>query len=1067
MSRVAIDAAMRSVSGVGTARHRSPGDLARSYAWLAYLGVTVALTALYLFFPPLTANGPLINLIGLSSPIAIAIGIRLHHPEARTAWWLFVLGQFLFFAGDLYTYSYPKLLGVDVPFPSLGDAIYLTVYPALMAGLLLLAKRRNPQRERAALIDSLIITIGIGLLSWVFLIAPNFHLSGLSLLAKGVSAAYPLGDILLLAAAIRLAVDTGKRAPAFYLLVGSIVCLLATDSAYGYALLVDGYNHQLSFDVGWIAYYALWGAAALHPSMRTLEQPSAERRARLSRHRLALLGGACLIAPGILFFQQFHLPDEIVLIVASAALFLLVVARMAGLVRQEERTTAREQALRGAGIELTAAAGPGPVYQAAIAAVRRLLGFDADVRLTVSTHEGILVGGSSDGGEGSLLADEVGSWLGASSRGPLQIGLTDVPKQVRGELGLHDGASVLVLPLSVRDEARGQLVICTPADIPPELVDTLAALATQISLAVEGATLAEDLHRRQSEARFRSLVAHSSDLITVLDAKGVITYQSPSVERVLGYRVDEIEGTRFDRLLSPTDKPRLAEVIVGIADESPEARAIECTLGHRDGTWLQFEVQYTNLLQDEHIRGIVLNSRDVSERKAFEDQLAHQAFHDPVTNLANRALFSDRVQHALVRAQRSAATVAVMFIDLDDFKTVNDSLGHPAGDRVLQEVARRLTATVRPTDTVARFGGDEFAVLLDGVKDSPDAADAAVRLLRSIELAVEIDGKQVFPRASIGICLVGPDGLAPSAEELLRNADVAMYMAKRDSKGSYRVFEPAMHERVLERLELRSDLQQAIESNQLEVHYQPVVRLDQNEIYGVEALLRWLHPTRGMIQPDQFIPIAEETGLIIPIGRWVLQMACAKGASLHQHFPRQEPLTISVNLSVRQLQSETIVADVKNALETSGLSPDALVLEITESVMLADTELAVQRLKDLKALGVRLAMDDFGTGYSSLSYLGRFPVDILKMDRSFLASRENDSLAAAIIALGENLTLEVVAEGIEHPEQAASLQGLGCNLGQGFLFARPLTESALAEYLTEADKIGWSPLGEQPEADAA
>ena len=341
-------------------------------------------------------------------------------------------------------------------------------------------------------------------------------------------------------------------------------------------------------------------------------------------------------------------------------------------------------------------------------------------------------------------------------------------------------------------------------------------------------------------------------------------------------------------------------------------------------------------------------------------------------------------------------------------------------------------------------------------------------MLRALEAEFEIDGKQVFPRASIGICLAEPGGPDDRAEELLRNADVAMYMAKRDSKGSYRVFEPAMHERVLERLELRSDLQQAIALDQLAVHYQPIVRLRQDEIYGVEALLRWSHPTRGNITPDQFIPLAEETGLIIPIGRWVLQVACRDGAIMHARFPRSRPLTISVNLSVRQLQSETIVADVREALDVSGLPPSALVLEITESVMLADTDLAVRRLQDLKALGVRLAMDDFGTGYSSLSYLGKFPVEILKMDRSFLASRDNDALAAAIIALGENLTLDVVAEGIEHSEQAAWLQDQGCELGQGFHFARPMADLALYEYLLERNRIiGSAPLLEQPESDAA
>jgi diguanylate cyclase (GGDEF)-like protein/PAS domain S-box-containing protein len=1019
----------------------------RRPAWVWYLAVGTLLTALYMFVPPFKANGPLINVLGLMGVVAIAVGIRRNKPRARAAWWLFAAGQFLFFSGDIYTYSYRLLSGTEVGFPSAGDGFYLAVYPVLMAGLFVLVRRRSPRPDRSALIDALILTIGVGLLSWVFLIAPNIHLADLSWFDRAISAAYPFGDVLLLAAVIRLAVDSGRRTPAFWLFVSSIVCLLVTDSAYNYALLKGTYSHsQLIYDAGWIFYYLLWGAAALHPSMRELEEPAADPRTRLTPLRLSLLGAACLISPAIRFWQELGNPDVLVLIVASAVLFLLVVTRMAGLVRQEGRVVSRERALRGAGIDLVAAAGREQVYAAAISGVDRLIDGESCVRLALVNGEGASVVASSDGASWNLVP-ATAEWLGRARSGVLRIAHGELPTLVATDLRLTHGEAVAVLPLTVRSEVRGLLIVSTSARISPEAADSLDALGTQVSLALEGASLAEDLHRRQSEARFRSLVAHSSDLITVLDADGIVTYQSPSIERVLGYPVDEVEGRRFDWLLSEQDRPRLEQLTAAEGSHATDAHTLECSLTHRDGTSLRFEIQHTDLLHDEHVRGVVLNSRDVSERKAFEDQLQHQAFHDPVTNLANRALFSDRVEHALVRAQRGFADIAVLFIDLDDFKTVNDSLGHAAGDLVLQEVGRRLKLAVRPTDTVARFGGDEFAVLLDGVADSSESADAASRILRSLESPLEIDGKQVFPRASMGIYLVDRQGEAPEAAELLRNADVAMYMAKRDSKGSYRVFEPTMHERVVERLELQSDLQHAIEFGQLELHYQPVVRLDGHKILGVEALLRWQHPTRGNVTPAQFIPLAEDTGLIIPMGRWVLETACAEGVRLQEKFARAEPLTMSVNLSVRQLQSDSIVADVRAALEKTGLAATSLVLEITESVMMADTEFAVRRLDDLKALGVRLAMDDFGTGYSSLSYLSRFPVDILKMDRSFVGAGENVALQSAIIALGASLSLDVIAEGIELPEQEQSLQDLGCEIGQGFLFAKPMGVDALVGFL--------------------
>jgi diguanylate cyclase (GGDEF)-like protein/PAS domain S-box-containing protein len=1023
--------------------------LSRDGLWVWYLAAMATLTVLYVFVPPFKGYAALINLIGVCSPFAIAAGIWIHRPRATAAWLLILAGQSLYFAGDFYTYSYPDLLGGHVGFPSAGDAMYLLVYPFLVGGLLLLVRRRNPRGDKAAAIDSLILTVGFAALSWVFLIAPNVHLSGLDWLAKGVSVAYPVGDVLLLAAAIRLAVNSGRRVPAFNLLVAGIVALLVTDCAYNYALLVGSYNHQLIYDVGWIAYLVLWGAAALHPSMRALEEP-VESETRLTRTRLLLLTVACLIAPSVRFWDELHNPDVLVVVAASAVLFLLVVARMAGLVRDEERRTAHEHALRRAGVRLAATEGD-RVYESVIAAVREVLADKkAQIRLVVCTGDRPTLAASSEPLRGTRNFDaDAAGWLHSTLKELVSWQVPAVPPSVREVLQLDTTGYALFSPLTIRNETSGALVLGTEHPVPADERDLLASLATHISLSLESAALAAEAHRQKSEARFRSLVANASDMITVLDADGVVTYQSPSIEHVLGYAAEDTEGSRFDRLLADADRPRLAQILDGHAERA-ETISIECSLQHADGRWLQFEVQYTDLLDDEHVSGLVLNSRDISERKAFEDQLSHQAFHDPVTGLANRALFADRVGHALVGTHRTGVQLAVMFIDLDDFKTVNDSLGHQAGDAVLVEVAHRLEQAVRPEDTVARFGGDEFAILLDEVASSDEAAMIADRVLRALERPVALEGKDVYPRASIGICMSDEDLRAQDAEEFLRNADLAMYMAKRDSKGSYRMFEPTMHERVVERLELRAELQRALDLGQFEVYYQPVVHLDQRTDYGVEALLRWNHPQRGQISPAQFIPLAEETGLIVPIGRWVLLEACRQATLLHRRFKRDPALTMSVNLSVKQLQSDSIVRDVDEALRLSGIDPPTLVLEITETVMMADPDTASARLDELKSLGVRIAMDDFGTGYSSLSYLSRLPVDILKMDRSFLGAGNTDSgLAAAIIAIGERLGLEVVAEGIEEPEQIGTLRDLGCELGQGFLFARPMSQPALVSYLDE------------------
>jgi diguanylate cyclase (GGDEF)-like protein/PAS domain S-box-containing protein len=1000
-------------------------------AWLAYLVVGAVLCLLYVAVPPFRGSGPVMNLLGLSPVVAIIVGIHLHRPASPGPWRWFAAGFALFWFGDLYTYSYPLLLNGDVPFPSLGDGAYLLVYPALVTGLVMLVRRRRAGADGGRLIDGLILTVGLTLPSWVALIAPYVHDDTLAVVAKAVSVAYPVADVLLLAAAIPLALDAGRREAAFYLVSSSILLLLVTDFVYGVLTLHGAYHHQLWLDLGWLGFYLLWGAAALHPSMARMEQVAASRETVLTRFRLVLLSAASLVAPALEFIHDLQRRDYDMAVVtgASGALFGLVVLRMAGLVRQQERWLGRERTLSSAGADLVGATGREEIEDVAVKSARALAGPDSTALVVAADA----VSGAAEDDEDGVLVR-----LDLETRARLQTA------QKRA----------LALTMAPRRGTPAVLLVAGPDVADASVQAALRALATQIALALESAALSEEVHRRRSEARFGSLVQHSSDLITVLGPDGRVNYQSPSIERVLGYAPEEIAGTLFSDLVDGGDRARLLHLVesavTGAADPT---QSIECTLVHKDGARRQFEILMTNLLEEEHVGGIVLNARDVSERKAFEAQLTHQAFHDAVTGLANRALFAERVRHAIIRSRREDHGCAVLFLDLDDFKEINDSLGHAAGDEVLIEVARRVDGSIRGADTAARFGGDEFAVLLEDIHSTQEAADTAERVLEALSMPLRVGHKELSLRCSLGISVLGADGDA-TADEMIRDADAAMYIAKRDGKGGYRMFEPAMHEGVLARLELRTDLQRAITTGQLELYYQPVVRLADGSVSGVEALLRWNHPERGMVPPDQFIPLAEETGLIVPIGRWVLREGCRHARRVLSAMPGETP-SISINLSLKQIHQSDIVADVRDALADSGLDPARLTLEITETVLMADTEQAVQRLCELKELGVRLALDDFGTGYSSLSYLSKFPVDILKMDRSFLragASPEASDLATAVVALGATLDLEVVAEGIELREQWETLRDLGCDLGQGYFFAKPMNADDTLAFLARSAK---------------
>ncbi len=550
---------------------------------------------------------------------------------------------------------------------------------------------------------------------------------------------------------------------------------------------------------------------------------------------------------------------------------------------------------------------------------------------------------------------------------------------------------------------------------------------------------------KRSEERFRSLVQNASDLITVLEADGTVLYESPALEPMLGYAPEDFVGRNNYDLIHPDDAPRVLRAFARLSEERGANPYVEYRFRHADGSWRHLESGGVNLLDEPGVGGIVVNTRDITERKTLEERLLHQALHDPLTGLANRALLLDRLGHALDRAERTEACVAALFLDLDDFKVVNDSLGHDAGDELLVEAAERLGSCLRPEDTIARLGGDEFVVLLEDVHGRGEATEAATRIAEALREPFLLGAhEEAFVSVSIGVALAsgGEDRTGSSPDDLLRRADVAMYEAKRKGKAHHAVFDLGMDARALERLRLGADLRRAVERGEFRVRYQPEVELSTGRIVGFEALVRWEHPKQGLVSPARFIPVAEETGLIVPIGRWILEEACRRAKEWREGRPNGPPLAMSVNLSARQFAHPDLARDVARALGESGLDPGCLILEITESVLMEDAPSTIDTLGELKALGVGIAVDDFGTGYSSLAYLRRFPVDYLKVDRSFVAdlgeAPDDTVLVSGIVDLAHALGLSVVAEGVETEGQLGMLRGMGCELAQGFHFARPM-----------------------------
>ncbi|MGA2211208.1 MAG: EAL domain-containing protein [Acidimicrobiales bacterium] len=1034
-------------------------------AWKWFLAWEAAVALVYFPFGEPSGKPPILGVVpwmewpgqvpawavlGLSAVAAIAYGAWRFRPNAPIAWWFLGAGVLLFITGDTTYKAWHQLIGQqNIPFPSFIDAIYITMYPVLAVGLLLLARARVPGGNRASLLDSLTITLGVGLLSWIFLIGPNVRAPG-GLLARLTAAGYPLGDVLVLAMLAHLWNAGGLKNTAGRLLAIGAVGTLVADSVYGLVNLHPAWNwHDGNpFDLGWILFYSCWGAAALHPSMRELSAPRPAAPLRTSRARLALLAMVSLIAPAVLLVETGlgNPVDAPVIAVVAGAMFLLVLLRMSGLVRAHQSAVSREQVLRRASAELVAAPGREAMYEATVTAVSELAADSADVldvTFAVAGESGALevVARSRFGPPDAAvnlsdLTPDVRERLAAGK-------VTSCPAPARAFSSPSESTSderLFLCPLVAADKLKGLIGVRSARELPPELTNTLETLAAQVDLALDREALTETFHARRSEARFQTLVQNASDVILIARPDTTITYQTPSAKRTLGYEPGSLDGIRFTTLIHPDDVEQALAAYTGVAFRAGASVTAHWRIRHRDETWRHVEVVANNLLSDPTVEGIVLTLRDVSERTGLEEELKHQAFHDALSGLANRALFRDRLEHALERARRSSTSLAVLFLDLDDFKVVNDTLGHAAGDELLVAVAARLAGSLRAGDTAARIGGDEFAILLEETEGPNDACRLAERVIIELKAPVTIEDREVQVHGSIGIALSAVGAEDPS--EILQAADVAMYAAKAHGKDCYEVYKPALQEAMVERLERTAELQRAVDERQFVLHYQPIVNLEGGETIGVEALVRWNHPELGQLQPKDFIPIAEETGLVIPLGRWVLEQACAQAGEWQRNHNLKGRLRVSVNISARHFQHKGLYDDVAKAVRAADLDPTSLVLEITESVLVQDAESVIAQMLELKLLGVAFAIDDFGTGYSSLSYLKRFPIDILKVDKSFVDdvgnSIEQGALAEAIVQLGKTLHLETIAEGVEQSAQVDGLKALGCQYGQGFFFAKPL-----------------------------
>lgn len=758
---------------------------------------------------------------------------------------------------------------------------------------------------------------------------------------------------------------------------------------------------------------------------------------------------------GALIATDRALPDPEVLVgLAQApgfAVSAIVFRILAEVLTRHARGAARERVLLRAGRALAGAPSAEEVLAATVEAIQGMGGpAGAMVRVSAETVGGGWITASARPGAPVHVTRTEAPALPWTHAADLQSGRAvsgPLREADRRALGINEaGENAVVVPLMRGGRVAGLIVVATEAEPEDGWLPALEALAQPVVLALDRLASTDDLRRR--EASYRALVQYSSDMLLVVGPDSRIRYQTPAVERLLGYSSAEIVGRRLVELVHPDDARTVAAFIDAVAANPGRSDPVEWRFKRLDGSWLHAETVGTNLLGEANVGGIVLTTRDVSGRKAVEEEWRRRAYHDPLTDLPNRAYLMERLHAALADGQRRSDAVAVLFVDLDGFKEVNDSRGHEAGDRLLVVIGHRLRSAVREQDLVARLGGDEFAIVLVNAVVPRDAVQAAERVLARLSEPLKIDGQAVSVSASIGIALGTPDSDRPVS--LLRRADAALYAAKGSGKARYVLYDESLEPPAWGQGQMARELSAALGSGALAVHYQPLVVLRDGRIGEVEALLRWDHPQRGLLLPGEFLDVAERTGLILPIGYWALAEACRQVLEWQRQLPGSVPLTLAVNLSARQLVEPGVAAAIGRVLEQTNFDPKHLRVEVSEAVVLEYPD-AVAALRDLRDLGVRIAIDDFGAVSAALAPLTRLPVDALKISGAWVAALETDARKAALVrgavAFAKALDLTVIAEGVETASQVQHLRALGFDGGQGFYFGGPLARDAAARLI--------------------